>query len=280
MKVKTIVDEDRDRRMEMGAMQTTITYLGGPTYLIEIGSFRFLSDPGFDPEGTEKSEGPGHLLKKVMAPPLPVEKVGKINAVFLSHAHHLDNLDFTGKKWLPKWGRVLTTPDAKKLLGGNAETLEIWETTEITNDRGETVRVTGVPAVHTNNPDIRKAVGETMGFIVEWDGQKDGALYITGDTVWVDEILEIGQRFNVGTAIVHMGAANVPAVGDNRLTMNGEEGARVTKELHLQTAFPAHFEGWMHYKEGREGVIKAFEAAGLRDKLKMLDPGEAAKLVI
>ncbi len=37
--------------MEVKTMQTTITYLGGPTYLIEIGSFRFLSDPGFDPEG-------------------------------------------------------------------------------------------------------------------------------------------------------------------------------------------------------------------------------------
>lgn len=262
------------------ALKTTITYLGGPTYLIEIGSFRFLSDPGFDPEGTEKSEGPGHVLKKVMAPPLPVEKVGKIDAVFLSHAHHLDNLDFTGREWLPRWGRVLTTPDAKKLLGGNAEALEIWESTEITNDRGETVRVTGVPAVHTSNPDIREAVGETMGFIVEWDGQKDGALYITGDTVWIDEIAEIGKRFDVGTAIVHMGAANVPAVGDNRLTMNGEEGARLTQVLGLQTAFPAHFEGWLHYKEGREGILKAFKAAGLSDKLNMLDPGDSATLVV
>ena len=36
------------------------TYLVGATYLIEVGSFRFLSDPGFDPQGTEKSEGPGH----------------------------------------------------------------------------------------------------------------------------------------------------------------------------------------------------------------------------
>ena len=37
-------------------MDTKLTYLGGATYLIEIGSFRFITDPGFDPEGTEKSE--------------------------------------------------------------------------------------------------------------------------------------------------------------------------------------------------------------------------------
>ena len=77
-----------------------------------------------------------------------------------------------------------------------------------------------------------------------------------------------------------MGAANVPAVGDNRLTMNGVEGARVTREFGLKTAYPAHFEGWLHYKEGREGILKAFKAAGLSDKLNMLDPGESAKLVV
>ena len=35
-------------------MKTKLTYLGGATYLIEFGSFRLLTDPGFDPEGTEE----------------------------------------------------------------------------------------------------------------------------------------------------------------------------------------------------------------------------------
>lgn len=78
-------------------MQTKVTYLGGPTYLLEIGSFRFLTDPGFDPEGTEKNEGPGHLLRKVMAPPIPADEIGKIDAILLSHQQHYDNLDTTGR---------------------------------------------------------------------------------------------------------------------------------------------------------------------------------------
>ena len=36
-------------------MDTKITYLGGATFLIEVGDMRLLTDPGFDPEGTEKS---------------------------------------------------------------------------------------------------------------------------------------------------------------------------------------------------------------------------------
>lgn len=58
-------------------MQTKLTYLGGATYVIEVGSFRFITDPGFDPKGTEKSEGPGHDLKKNMAPPMSADGVGK-----------------------------------------------------------------------------------------------------------------------------------------------------------------------------------------------------------
>jgi len=264
-------------------MKTKFTYLVGATYLIEVGSFRFLSDPGFDPEGTEKSEGPGHELRKNMAPPLPVEKVGRIDAVFVSHAHHFDNLDNTGKAWLPKWGKVLTHPDAAKLLEGsnvNAEGLATWESTELTNELGDKVKVTLMPAVHTNNEDIRGAVGETTGFLLEWDGQENGGLLITGDSVWIDDFEEIEKRYKVGTGILHMGAANVPAVGDNRLTMNGKEGARLTETLNLKNAFPAHFEGWLHYKEGREKMGEAFDKAGMADRLNVLDPGGSREIVV
>ena len=42
-------------------METKLTYLGGSTYLIEVGSFRLLTDPGFDPEGTRKAKVRGTI---------------------------------------------------------------------------------------------------------------------------------------------------------------------------------------------------------------------------
>jgi L-ascorbate metabolism protein UlaG (beta-lactamase superfamily) len=258
-------------------MKTKLTYLGGATYLIEIGSFRLLTDPGFDPEGTERSEGPGHELKKTMGPAIAADAVGPIDAVLLSHAQHYDNLDNSAKAMLPLWGRVLTTPESAEALGGNTEALGTWESTELTNRDGERIRVTATPAIHTNNAEIRGEIGETTGFVLEWEGQENGALYLSGDTVWTDEIEEIGERFEVGTAILNMGAANVPAVGDIRLTMNGEEGARVTSTLGVSNAYPAHFEGWLHYKQGRDGIAADFERAGVRDRLQFLDPGESAE---
>jgi len=136
-------------------MDTKVTYLGGATFLIEVGDMRLLTDPGFDPEGTEKSEGPGHDLKKVMSPPVAAEDIGPIDAVLLSHQQHydnLDNLDNTGRAMLPQWGKVITTPESAEALGDVAESLETWEITALTNDAGQTIRITGTPAVHSETP--------------------------------------------------------------------------------------------------------------------------------
>lgn len=261
-------------------MKTKITYLGGPTYLLEVGNFRLLTDPGFDPKGTERSEGPGHDLKKTMSPPVPVEEIGRIDAILLSHQQHYDNLDNAGRSLIPKAGRVLTTKESADILGGKAEGMAPWDTTELINDTGEKIRVTATPAKHGPSPEVQKATGDTMGFLLEWDGQKNGALYITGDTVYIPEIEEVGKRFKVGTAILHMGAARIPAAGDNRLTMNGEEGAKVVKATGAKTAFAAHYEGWMHYTEQRDGIEKSFIAANLGDRIQWPTLGKAVEVEV
>ena len=139
-------------------MAPRVTYLGGPTYLIEIGRFRIVTDPGFDPQGTWRSEGPGHVLTKVMAPPIPAGKIGPIDLVLLSHAQHLDNLDNEGRRLLAKVGTTITTPAsaAMKLPGKNVKGLATWQSTEVTNAAGERLKITGMPGVHTSNPDLRQ----------------------------------------------------------------------------------------------------------------------------
>lgn len=256
-----------------------LTYLGGATYLIEIGAFRFLTDPGFDPEGTQRIEGPGHELRKIMSPPIPIEMIGEIDVVLLSHQQHYDNLDNTGRAFLPRAGRVLTTPESAAVLGGNAQGLETWESVELTNSAGETIRIIGTPAIHGPEA-LREAVGETMGFLLVWEGQERGAFYVSGDTVWTDGIEEIARRFEVSAGVLHMGAANVAAVGDNILTLNGEQGARVASTLGLEAVFPAHFEGWEHFTEGRDGIEEAFARAGLSDRLRVLSPGEVVTVAV
>ena len=259
-------------------MEARFTYLIGACYLIEIGHFRLISDPAFDPKGTERSEGPGHDLRKNMESPIGMESIGRIDVALLSHQQHFDNLDNSGRAILPKAGRVLTHPESAEALGPMAQGLKDWESVDIQNAAGETLKITAVPAVHAPNDEVRKATGETTGFVIEWPGQQGGALYISGDTVYHDGIEEIGQRFNIRTGILHMGAASVPAAGPYRLTMDAEEGVKLSNNLALESIFPAHFEGWEHYKEGREPLKRKFDDGDLGQKLRLLQPGDRVTL--
>src|SRR5580704_7391216 len=97
----------------------TITLIGGPTALIEIDSFRLLTDPTFDAPGAYQL--PHVKLEKLSGPALGVDAIGDVDAVLLSHDQHADNLDHCGKDFLQKAGRVLTTIAGAKRLGGHAE---------------------------------------------------------------------------------------------------------------------------------------------------------------
>lgn len=264
------------------AMPLRLTYLGGPTYLIEIGQFRIVTDPGFDPQGTERSEGPGHILTKTMAPPIPADKIGPVDLVLLSHAQHLDNLDNEGRRLLAKVGTTITTPAsaAMGLPGPNVLGLATWQSIDLTNAAGEKLKITATPAVHTSNPALREAVGEVTGFMLEWQGQQAGAFYVSGDTVWIDEIMDIAKRFKVSSGILHLGAANVPAIGENYLTMGSADGARAAQTLGMKSVYPAHFEGWRHFTQGSWSIAREFERAGLADALVLLRPGESQNVAV
>ncbi|MGE5750148.1 MAG: MBL fold metallo-hydrolase, partial [Gemmatimonas sp.] len=98
------------------------TYIGGPTALLEIAGLRLLTDPTFDPGGTEYRT-PVYTLRKTDSPAVAPDSLGPIDAVLLSHDHHFDNLDHAGRDLLSHVPLVLTTPIGAERLGGNARGL-------------------------------------------------------------------------------------------------------------------------------------------------------------
>ena len=63
-----------------------------------------------------------------MAPPIPVNEIGPVDLVLLSHAQHLDNLDNEGKRLLGRAALTITTPDSAKMgLPGKPIGLPTWE---------------------------------------------------------------------------------------------------------------------------------------------------------
>ncbi len=97
-------------------MNCRMTHIGTATLLLEIGNIRLLTDPVFDPPGGDYHFGYGTGSKKLTPPALKPEDIGKVDAVLLSHDHHEDNLDRSGRAFLSNARQVLTTVAGAKRL--------------------------------------------------------------------------------------------------------------------------------------------------------------------
>jgi L-ascorbate metabolism protein UlaG (beta-lactamase superfamily) len=259
-------------------MDCRITHIGTATLLLEIGSIRILTDPAFDPPGGSYSFGYGTSSTKLTAPAVRPEELGKIDVILLSHDQHEDNLDRAGRALLPLARQVLTTSAGAKRLGNNANGLRTLQSTIVKSDRFEN-KVTAVPARH-GSLGSHLIVGETTGFVLEWPEQKHGALYISGDTVWFNGINEIARRFQIGTAILHIGKASFPVTGPIHFTFNTREAVRTIKVLNPRTVIPIHYEGWKHFREPRAEAEKQFAAAGMNNIVRWLPLGESTDIEI
>lgn len=241
-------------------MNARLTHVGGPTVLIEVGGWRLLTDPTFDAAGGDYRFGWGTGSTKLAGPAIEVADLGRIDAVLLSHDHHEDNLDAAGRALLPAAGTVLTTVAGAKRLGGNAEGLAPWATTSLAAEGRPAIEVTATPCRH-GPPLSRPIVGDVVGFSLAWEGQQHGALWISGDSVLYDGLREVPQRLEVGTAMLHLGGVRFPITGPLRYTMTAAEAVELCSLIRPQTTIPVHYEGWRHFRQGRDEVESEFAAA-------------------
>ncbi len=251
-----------------------LTYIGGPTVLVEIGGLRLLTDPTFDPAGAEFRAGT-YALTKTSGPAIEAGSIGHLDAILLSHDHHFDNLDASGRALLDKAERVLTTEAGAERLGGSAVGIPVWQSVEIPITDGGSLLVTGTPARHGPAHMDR---GPVTGFALAFSDDPRRAVYISGDTVWYEGVAEVGRWFEVELAILFMGAARVEAVGPWHLTFTADEGLEAARAFPRATIVPLHYEGWKHFSESRAEIDRAFAGAGLSSRLAWLTPGRATEV--
>jgi L-ascorbate metabolism protein UlaG (beta-lactamase superfamily) len=242
----------------------TVTYVGGPTALLEFGALRLLTDPTLDSAGSAYPTA-AYTLRKNQGPALGVEALQPLDAILLSHDHHFDNLDAAGRALLPHAGVVYTTTAAAARLGGNATGLDPWQRVELAGG----VHLSATPARHGPAQADR---GPVIGFVLI-GAPPLPVVYVSGDTVWYDGIVDVGHRFHPRIALLNLGAAHVAAAGPWPLTFTAKEAVELARAWPETTIVPLHFEGWEHFTEGRHEVDAAFQQAGLRDRLQWLRPG-------
>jgi L-ascorbate metabolism protein UlaG (beta-lactamase superfamily) len=246
-----------------------ITLIGGPTALIEIDGFRLLTDPTFDAPGAYQL--PHVKLEKLTGPALAAAQIGAVDAVLLSHDQHSDNLDHSGKDFLAKARRVLTTEAGAKRLGGHAEGFAPWATTELTGKDGQSLTVTATPARH-GPAGIEPLSGDVIGFVLTSNGNSP-PIYISGDTVFYDGVAEVARRFKAGVVLPFAGAAQTR--GPFHLTMDTNDAIETARAFPDAVIVPLHTDGWAHFRQGGGDLRASFDMLGFGSRLKLLEPGVA-----
>jgi L-ascorbate metabolism protein UlaG (beta-lactamase superfamily) len=250
-----------------------VTYFDTAMVLLEIDGVRLLTDPVLDGAGSTFDYGPVHLEKTKPAA-VTAEKLGRIDAVLLSHHQHGDNLDKAGRALLTRVPRVLSTVESASHLDANAEGLAKWQSVTVRGASGGTVTVTGVPAQHAPEP-LVEAAGPVTGFLITTEaGVK---VYVSGDTILFPGTEEIAKRFApIDLAVLHLGRAQLQPLGPVNISMTAEEAVGFAQALGASKVLPVHFEGWAHFTQQREEATTALASSEIAPRILSLRSGETA----
>jgi L-ascorbate metabolism protein UlaG (beta-lactamase superfamily) len=225
----------------------TVTYVGGPTAVLEYAGLRILLDPTFDPPQTYESDGEN--LVKTTGPGVALDQLGEIDLILLSHHEHEDNLDFSGRELVTRTP-TLSTAKAGIDLGKPVVGLDAWEVHRVGD-----VTVTAAPALH-GPPGIEPLVGPVIGFVLEAADQP--TVYVSGDNASLDLVRQIAERFpDIEVAVLFAGAARVPSI-DAALTLTSAEAAEAAAILDASIVVGLHTEDWAHFSETRAQLEAAF----------------------
>jgi len=251
-----------------------LTHVGGPTVLLEIGPWRILTDPTFDPPGRHYAFTLGTSSTKVLGPTVPVRDLPPIDAVLLTHDHHADNLDEAGRALLPDAGVTITTVPGARRLGHNALGLAPWQSHRLERPGYPTIEVTATPCRH-GPPARRWLVGHVIGFALRWEGQRHGDLWISGDSVFYRGMREVATRLHIGTALLHLGGVRFPLTGPLRYTMTAADAIRICRLVRPRLAIPVHYDGWSHFQEAQSAIEREFATADpdIKDRIRWLPAG-------
>ncbi|KAM0543861.1 hypothetical protein ACHAPJ_012098 [Fusarium lateritium] len=268
--------------------KVNITHVGTATAILDIDGITFLTDPFFSPAGSEWPTIHGlEPLKVHDDPAVKMNELPHIDAVLLSHENHPDNLDELGRQLLD--GRhVVTTQDGAKNLAPRPSVLGFadWEEKDV-HISGKSFHITATPCKHWPGH-------ECVGFIIhteDFGAAPDGrpyAIYFAGDTVYVEELAKMSEKYHIAVALMNLGKASFPGVNSKgqpgrpdellQITMDGRQAARLFREIKADVLVPMHYESWDHFTQQEQELKQEFEEEDVLSSVRWLKSGRAVKI--
>jgi L-ascorbate metabolism protein UlaG (beta-lactamase superfamily) len=252
----------------------SVFFIGNATVLIRYAGLTILTDPTFIHKHGQVPIGYGMHTTRLTDPAMEIEDLPSLDLIVLSHFHG-DHFDQVAERNLNKSLPIVTTPQAAKALASrgfhNTYPLPTWTSLMVT--KGEVnLRITSMPGRH--GPLLADLVlPEVMGSLIEFQS-KAGTfrLYITGDTLAINDLKEIPRRYpDIDLALLHLGGTRVLGI---LVTMDGKQGVKMMRMVDPKRAIPIHYNDYDVMKSPLSDFQREVEAAGLGNKVHYLHHGE------
>jgi len=259
----------------------TLFFIGTATTLIRYGELTLLTDPNFLHRGQRAYLGWGLTAKRLTEPASSVGQLPRIDAVLLSHLHG-DHWDRNAQRGLDHDTMIITTPHAAKRLQWRGFSrslgLRTWGSQDLVRG-ADRVRITSMPGRHAPLP-VQRLLPPVMGSMLEFGpivGPPRLRVYLSGDTLLIEELQEIPQRYpEIDAAVLHLGGTRLP--GGLMVTMDAAQGADLMQLLIPGMTIPVHFDDYSLFRSPLADFRAEVIRRGLVDQVRFIERGDTVAL--
>jgi L-ascorbate metabolism protein UlaG (beta-lactamase superfamily) len=253
----------------------SIFFIGNATVLIRVAGFTILTDPTFIHKHEQTWLGGGLHTTRLTDPAIELADLPPLDLVLLSHFHG-DHFDQVAERDLDRALPIVTTPQSANDLEERGFTncipLDVWESLNVEKGTAR-LRITATPARH-GPPLVDFVLPDVMGSVLDVARADGGAsrIYITGDTLVIDELREIPQRFpDIDIALLHLGGTRVLGI---LVSMDAKQGVEAMRIVDPALAIPIHYNDYDVFTSPLSNFQEEVRAAGLEDRVHYLSHGE------
>ena len=253
----------------------SIFFIGNATVLLRLAGFTILTDPTFIHRHEQTWLGYGLHTTRLTDPALEIADLPSLDFVLLSHFHG-DHFDQAAEQGLDHALPIVTTPESATALAERGFTngipLETWATLDVEKGASR-LRITATPARH-GPPMVDFALPDVMGSIIDAVTPAGAAarLYISGDTLIIDELREIRERYPaIDIGLLHLGGTRVLGI---LVSMDAAQGVEAMRIIEQELTIPIHYNDYDVFTSSLEDFQAEVTAADLDDRVHYLRHGE------
>lgn len=257
-------------------MEIIFNWIGGATFILTVGNINIAIDPVLCEKGTIQDYY-WFKSERIESPKYSETDFKDIDLWLITHNHE-DHIDRIGLSKITDSVKIICNRNSSRLLkenGKNICAILDWKQSSCIQIKDYEIEIEAIPAIHGINPLSAVLAGKVNGYYLTISNRVEKVkIYITGDTVYKDRLIQSLKDKEIDLLIPNMGAAKQGS-WIMTLTLNSKMLEKMISKLDPMIVIPVHYGTFEHYKEPVENIKE------LNDKrIRIVNVGTKTKFKI